>query len=264
MTTSSSTFPESERYKPADLDIGAIIPKKTYISGRLVLLFPVEGDHSDRLRFAVRAKYQANVAEIEYVAASPSISDKWKFMFHLEPRRLPPPASASSGQTIKEAVLAEHERMALCMGAEIRMMADDLRIIKVDGKNVDFEAVGPRTMWTEKTGSWTIFQGTSKLKGSHSNLRCATDIVQIQVNHQLLHLGLNRIGAYHRPQDPRHRFKLKLDRQTFDPSPLIYLPYSIFVLPTSQSSGSGLHLPKNYHETLYWFSASRLRNGLAL
>jgi hypothetical protein len=156
MTTAAGSFPSGDRYEPIDLSVGTVLPSKTFISGRLVLLWSLAKNHAHHLRFKISAKYQANISASDYVSAASIEQETWMFIINLTPSMR---AATSSGQTLEEALMAEFERLKRYMAAEVKIVADGLKIVAVDGKEVTLEAAGSRTLWTEKVGAWTVFQG---------------------------------------------------------------------------------------------------------
>lgn len=155
MLASTPSFTESEKYQPIDPTIGQSIAKDTYISGRIILFWPFKAPNEHHIRFAISAKYPSNIASSAYVSTVPTEVEKWKFIINL----LPSASSLKSGQTAQEIIKAEYDALLPYLGSEIKMSAEGLKIIKINGKELDLEGFGSRTMWTEKRGVWTVFQG---------------------------------------------------------------------------------------------------------
>jgi hypothetical protein len=161
MPASTSSFPHSQRYQPADLAIGQLLPKDSYISGRIVLFWPVKGPN-DNIRFGISSKYSSNIDNNDYVSTIPSGTDKWKIMVNLYPSA----SSIKSGQTAQEVVEAEYDALLPYLGSEVKISAEGLKVININGRELDLEANGSRMMCTEKRGTWTVFQGmSSELRG---------------------------------------------------------------------------------------------------
>ena len=158
MPADSPSFPNGEQYQPIDPAKGQYLPHNTYISGRIVLLWKPD----EQLRFAISSKYPSNVSTSAYTSTVSTGTEKWKFTINL----LPTASSLKSGQTVQEVIKAEYDSFLSYIGSEVKVSAEGLKVIQVDGKEMHLEGSGARTMWPAKRGAWTVFQGrSSKLKG---------------------------------------------------------------------------------------------------
>ena len=158
MPDNTPSFTCGDRYQPIAPAKGQYLPHDTYISGRIVLLWKPD----EQLRFAISSKYPSNVSTSAYTSTVSSGTEKWKFTINL----LPTASSLKSGQTAQEVIKAEYDLLRSYIGLEVKVSAEGLKVIQVDGKEMHLEGSGARTMWTAKRGAWTVFQGrSSKLKG---------------------------------------------------------------------------------------------------
>jgi hypothetical protein len=158
MPADTPSFPYGQQYKPIEPETGQYLPKDTYISGRIVLLWKAD-EH--QLRFAISAKYPSGVSTSAYVSTASTSTVKWKFTISL----LPTASSLKSRQTAQEVIRAEYDALRQYIGSEVKVSAEGLKVMLVNSKEMHLEGSGAR-MWTAKRGAWTVFQGrSSKLKG---------------------------------------------------------------------------------------------------
>lgn len=159
MPADTPSFPYGQQYKPIEPETGQYLPKDTYISGRIVLLWKAD-EH--QLRFAISAKYPSGVSTSAYTSTVSTGTVKWKFTISL----LPTASSLKSCQTAQEVIRAEYDALREYIGSEVKVSAEGLKVMLVNSKEMHLEGSGARMMWTEKRGAWTVFQGrSSKLKG---------------------------------------------------------------------------------------------------
>lgn len=146
------------RFIPGALSVGESLPKDTFLSGRLVLLFPFSPAHPVQLRFRLAAKFSAAIAPNDYVAATPSRRIKWTFNITISPND----EVRRSWANEKESLEGEHARLGGLMGKEVDVACDGLVVSEVSGTNVHLEAAGSRMMATEGMEPWTVFQGKQR------------------------------------------------------------------------------------------------------
>jgi hypothetical protein len=159
MPADTPSFAYGQQYQPIEPATGQYLPKDTYISGRIVLLWKPD-EH--QLRFAISAKYPSSVSTSAYASTVSTSTEKWKFTISL----LPSASSLKSGQTAQEVIRAEYDGLLHYIGSEVKVSAQGLKVMLVNSKEMHLEGSGARTMWTAKRGAWTVFQGrSSKLKG---------------------------------------------------------------------------------------------------
>jgi hypothetical protein len=159
MPADTPSFPYGQQYKPIEPETGQYLPKDTYISGRVVLLWKAD-EH--QLRFAISAKYPSNVSTSAYTSTVSTGTEKWKFTLSL----LPTTSSLKSGQSAQEVIEAEYDALRQYIGSDVKVSGQGLKIMRVNGKELHLDGSGARMMWTAKRGAWTVFQGmSSKLKG---------------------------------------------------------------------------------------------------
>lgn len=155
MIAITSSFPNSQRYQPTNPTVGQLLDKETHISGRIVLLWPFKAPNEHHIRFAVSAKYPSNITDSDYVTTVSTGMEKWRIAINL----LPSTSTVRSSQTVQEVVKAEYDALLPYLGSEVKISAECLKVLKVNGKELDLEGYGARMMWTEKRGTWTVFQG---------------------------------------------------------------------------------------------------------
>jgi hypothetical protein len=159
MPADTPSFPKGLQYQPIEPATGQYLPKDTYISGRIVLLWKPD-EH--QIRFAISIKYPSSVSTSAYASTVSTSTEKWKFTISL----LPSASSLKPGQTAQEVIRAEYDALLQYIGSEVKVTAEGLRVMLVNGKEMHLEGSGARMMWTAKRGAWTVFQGrSSKLKG---------------------------------------------------------------------------------------------------
>lgn len=157
---STSSFPNGQLFQPSSLLLGQPLPSDSYISGKLALLWSLNPT-DDHFRFCISAKYPLNTSDSDYITAQSKGIEKWRFVFHVAPSL----TGLKPGQTARQALEAEHKEMEGCVGLDVKIALDGLKVIKLHGKEVELEGTGSRMMWTEKRGKWTVFQGRSASKG---------------------------------------------------------------------------------------------------
>lgn len=198
MPSSSSKFPTtSERYTPSSSTAvpGAILPQNSHLDGQFQVIFPLQAPHLDRIRLRIRCEYSQATLANDYVAPSPSRKIKWKFTVHL----LPAEDVRNNWTNPQQAMNEEYRKLDGLLGQQIRLVADDMRITNVDGRDVVIEARGARVLWTESKGAWTIFTGEHRRVQRTSIAFRPTHyyfllIVQSTLN-QELHHGLNHLKS---------------------------------------------------------------------
>jgi len=159
MPKDNPAFLYGQQYRPIGPASGQCLPEDTYIIGRVVLFWRPD-EH--QIRFAISAKYPSDVSTSAYTSTGSTATEKWKFMITL----LPSASSLKSGQSAQEVIRAEYDAFLPYLGSEVKVAAEGLKVMLVNGKELHLEGSGARTMWTAKRGAWTVFQGRSpKLKG---------------------------------------------------------------------------------------------------
>ena len=182
---STSSFPNGQLLQPSSLSLGQPLPSDSYISGKLALLWSLNPT-DDHFRFCISAKYPLNTSDSDYITAQSKGFEKWRFVFHVAPSI----TGLKPGQTVRQALEAEHKEMEGVVGLDVKIALDGLKVIKLDGKEVELERTGSTVMWTEKRGKWTVFQGRSASKGpsdfrlmafrNHSIINC-TIVARVRV-----------------------------------------------------------------------------------
>jgi hypothetical protein len=161
MPVNTPSFPYDQKYQPVDSAAGQYLTKDTFISGRIILLWPFKPD-GPHIRFAMSVKYPSNMLSSAYASTISTGTEKWKFTIDL----LPSASSLKSGQTAQEVIKAEYDDLRPYLGSDVKVSGQGLKIMGVNGKELHLEGSGARPMWTAKRGTWTVFQGmSSKLKG---------------------------------------------------------------------------------------------------
>lgn len=155
MPDSTTPFVDHQRYHPIDPEPGQTLAKSTYISGRIILLWPAKAPNEHKIRFAISAKYPVNVGNSAYVSDVLAGLDKWRITITLSPAA----SNLKSGQLAHEVVKAEYDALLPYLGAEVKISSEGLVVSQVNGKALELDGSGARTMWTEKRGTWTVFQG---------------------------------------------------------------------------------------------------------
>ena len=159
MPKDNPAFLYGQQYRPIGPASGQYLPEDSYIIGRVVLFWRPD-EH--QIRFAISAKYPSDVSTSAYTSTGSTATEKWKFMITL----LPSASGLKSGQSAQEVIKAEYDAFLPYLGSEVKVAAEGLKVMLVNGKELHLEGYGARTMWTAKRGAWTVFQGRSpKLKG---------------------------------------------------------------------------------------------------
>jgi len=162
MPAGTLDWADGRRYQPAGITTGQSLPKDAFISGRIVLVWPFTPTYERLIRFRISAKYPINIGGSEYVSTAPTGEEKWAFTINL----VPSASTLNSGQSARDTINSEYDAFLPYLGSEVKISTDGLKVTNLKGKEVDLEATGSRTLWTEKRGTWTVFQGEqSKLKG---------------------------------------------------------------------------------------------------
>lgn len=159
MATSEVALPSTRRYLPSSstTKVGALLPSNTFISGQTVILFPINDTHPDTIRLRLSTKYPITTSSNDYIAPSPNRQHKWKFNISLGPTE----EEKRTWPNLREAMTEEHERLQSILGHEVKIVADGLVVMKVEGREVHLEGKGCRMMWSDSKGAWTMFQGES-------------------------------------------------------------------------------------------------------
>lgn len=259
MPKDNPAFLYSQQYRPIGPASGQCLPEDTYIIGRVVLFWRPD-EH--QIRFAISAKYPSDVSTSAYKSTGSTATEKWTFMITL----LPSASSLKSGQSAQEVIRAEYDAFLPYLGSEVKVAAEGLKVMLVNGKELHLEGSGARTMWTAKRGAWTVFQGRSpKLKGRV--VLFSAHIQQIHPNLLLHLLGWRQTPYRHRQPIYLLVQHLKQDPPISGPSPHISHNSSTCDPPIAQQNVKEVYLPKsdlNRHRSRYLLSqrkSSRLETA---
>jgi len=235
MPKDNPAFLYGQRYRPIGPASGQYLPEDAYIIGRVVLFWRPD-EH--QIRFAISAKYPTDVSTSAYTSTGSTATEKWKFMITL----LPSASGLKSGQSAQEVIKAEYDAFLPYLGSEVKVAAEGLKVMLVNGKELHLEGYGARTMWTAKRGAWTVFQGRSpKLKGRVVYFSAYN--AQIHLNHLLHLLGWRQ--TLHRHRQPIYPLgqHLKQDLPISGPSPHISLNSSTCDPPIAPQNAKEVYLP---------------------